>query len=549
MGLWGLGMSFDIKTAFTGDVATSPGEDVLCMAVKRAPRVPLPLVILLAAAVCALLFHTPYAASQLFVVPDSEEYAIGAQRIATLGQFNIEINHVVFPSRYLPWFSLMMAPAYWLWPQIIGSGIVVVFLLSLAGVWASYKIGERCVNVCAGVAAALIFAYLLHRWNLTLRIVTDGPAAAMVMSGCLLYLMWPVHKMTLRRVVLVGVVVAVAVSLRSLFICMALPFAWGLLWRKKWRDAAVLFVPAMIIIGASALYQQLVFGDWRRTGYHYWCSVPYDFPELLLNWHNIGENIRKLLIAPVIVLVASSGAAAIYLLCGTCSGLCKKILFYIFLSCGPLVLFHQFYFWPDLRFFYPALMLLGLLPALAIGHALRHCSAWQMNSILTVLLIAALLGSLYTRHQHPEDTSRFDAAQMLAHVLPNDAWLVTGEDPVYFEPTVLRGTQREVIPMSRSVEYASKWVMPHRPQHVSPRPVNPTWHRNPALLTAGAREACPITLEDRGETILVALREGRPVYVYAWPGDMQNPSMVHLLNQCVLSVVEGSNLLYKLSLR
>ena len=78
------------------------------------------------------LWRSPWSASNLAIVPDSVEYAIGAQRLVTVGRYDLEIEGVSFPPRYPPWFSaLFLAPAYALAPSELGIGILPVLVLAL----------------------------------------------------------------------------------------------------------------------------------------------------------------------------------------------------------------------------------------------------------------------------------------------------------------------------------------------------------------------------------------------------------------------------------
>ena len=101
-----------------------------------------PLLLLLLA--IPFLYRAPYSASSLEIVPDSVEYAVGAQRIALLGRYDIAINHVAYPPRYAPWFSTdSLADLSWLTRGEMGSGILVVFAFALGGVLALYAVGCR----------------------------------------------------------------------------------------------------------------------------------------------------------------------------------------------------------------------------------------------------------------------------------------------------------------------------------------------------------------------------------------------------------------------
>src|SRR5260221_7365454 len=91
------------------------------------------LLFLVLALAAVRLWRTPWSAWELTPVPDSVEYAIGAQRLVTLGRYDLEIERVSYPPRSSPWISLALAPAYALAPRELGIGILPVFALALSG--------------------------------------------------------------------------------------------------------------------------------------------------------------------------------------------------------------------------------------------------------------------------------------------------------------------------------------------------------------------------------------------------------------------------------
>ena len=76
---------------------------------RLAPHLFLALALIAAA---ARLYRPAFGASDLYVTPDSGEYAVGAHRLATLGRYDLEIERIAYPPRYPPWFSLCLSPAY-----------------------------------------------------------------------------------------------------------------------------------------------------------------------------------------------------------------------------------------------------------------------------------------------------------------------------------------------------------------------------------------------------------------------------------------------------
>lgn len=103
----------------------------------------------------ALLYVRPYQASELRIVPDSVEYAVSANRLVTLGAFNLEIEHRGYPSRYPPWFPvLFVAPTYLLAGPDLGNAIYPVTLFAMAGLFAAWMVGCRFGTSWSGLAGS-----------------------------------------------------------------------------------------------------------------------------------------------------------------------------------------------------------------------------------------------------------------------------------------------------------------------------------------------------------------------------------------------------------
>jgi hypothetical protein len=121
----------------------------------------------------------------------------------------------------------------------------------------------------------------------------------------------------------------------------------------------------------------------------------------------------------------------------------------------PGTLFHLFYFYPDLRFHLLSLAMLCILAgagwATFLGESVRLRARWMLP-LLAVLSLALPASPA------PEPHRRI-VADAIARETPPNAVIVSAIEPAYFEPTVLRGTQRRIVPFSRSVEYAARSVM------------------------------------------------------------------------------------------
>ena len=90
-----------------------------------------------------ILFRTPYNASNMEIFPDSVEYAVGAQHLASMDGYHMQVGGRNLPPRYPPWFSMALAPAYWLFGSEIGNAIWVVFAFSMFGLLSAFEIGRK----------------------------------------------------------------------------------------------------------------------------------------------------------------------------------------------------------------------------------------------------------------------------------------------------------------------------------------------------------------------------------------------------------------------
>jgi hypothetical protein len=104
-------------------------------------------------------------------------------------------------------------------------------------------------------------------------------------------------------------------------------------------------------------------------------------------------------------------------------------------------------------------------------------------------------------------------AETIARETPRDAVIVSGLDPVFLEPYLLRGSSRTIVPASHNIEFASKFVAPESITSIDPPPRSVVDHRAPGLLRAGAIDPCPIVATENPDALVRWLRAGRRVFV------------------------------------
>lgn len=474
-------------------------------------RVLLPLLVALLAGF--RLYRSPWSASALEIVPDSVEYAIGAQRFATLHSYDIVIDGVSYPPRYPPWFSVaILAPVYALAPGEIGNGILPVLAFAIAAVVAAYTIGRKLAGEWAGVLAALALLSSPVVSVLSRMIMTDVPALALGLIACALYMTLSERDSGPWRFAVAGLLAAGAFALRNVYLAVLVPFLWLVLRGRGSRASkvAALLGPSALVAAATAVYNHAAFGDWRRTGYHFWCSVPYDYANLLFSPAYVRINLVQFLSVGALVTLAfgAAGIAVLVLRKPTGRG---PLLRFLLLAAVPGTVFHLFYFFPSIRFHLFALALLTVLGGAGIAVLVPEGVRRKLWFLPALLVLAVFV---WPRQAEPEPARR-KVAEALARETPRDAVVVSAIDPVYLEPFILRGTQRRVVPVSRGIEYASKVATPRRIDQLDPPPTGPGDHRAPALLRAGAKEAVAFTADEAPNALIEWVRSGVPVYVDA----------------------------------
>lgn len=465
----------------------------------------------------AFLYRSPYSASSLETVPDSVEYAVAAWRLATLGGLNIAINGRAYPSRYPPGFSLLLAPAYTLAPGSLGIGILVVLGFALVGVGAAIAIGRRAGGLWGGVGAALALLLFKQYRDMSRLVMTDVPAAACGLAGCAIYLRLRRRSHALDELC-AGLLSALALALRVDMAAVALPFVLLMAQRRRWWGVARVVAPMLAVLAATAMYNQAVFGDWRRNGYHYWTAVPYDYPWLVWSPRYIHANLNSLL-AKQALLALAIGGVGVWVLRRTRPNLLRRTLLYLCLAAGPGSVAHLFYFSTGLRFYLLPLSIWTLLGGAGLAALLPariRSRSWTVSLLLALALPAwAPVHKLF--HILP---ARRVVADRLARSTPADAVIVTGLDPVYFTALVRGGSARTDVPTSRDVEYASKVVTLRRIAHPVPAPMlgHP---RSPGMFRGGARDVIAWTAEGHPRNLLAYALSGRPIYLdlsFAGPG-------------------------------
>ncbi|MBN8548962.1 MAG: glycosyltransferase family 39 protein [Deltaproteobacteria bacterium] len=471
----------------------------------------------------AVLWVTPYQASNLGI-SDSVEYAVAAERMLNQGTYSLQIEGHNLPPRYAPWFSaLFIVPSMILTSPNLGNSIWPILVFAMLGVSIAFCVGRRLSGNWGGILSA--FAVLLdpgYRYFSKFP-MTDVPSAVLVLLILTLCLVVTTRKEKSDWSFLtLGVLCALVASLRITSVLVVVPVLWAAVFavEKKGMLKRLLLAlsPVLFFFAVQAVYQLAIFGSPLRSGYEFWVPWPYDFFSKVFSLNYLATNLATLsLHTPTVLFVVlflagwpvlreKQGAAR----------LDREAFFRFFRLVGyfavPLVALYLLYFYSTSRFYLPMSVALYALIGSFIGAFLGPIEKHRVPALVCLLVIAA--GAAGWRSSAPIDPpARRIAADIMARTTANDALIVTGLDPVYLEPLVLRGTTRTVLPISRRIEYASKVVAWAPLYYREPYPQDLTTLPREYLLEAGGRDVVSSVALDGDDVVGTALASGRPVYI------------------------------------
>ncbi len=494
--------------AITGSTAARPGYE----------RWPL-IVLLLITAVW--LYRTPYSASDLPIPPDSVEYALAPLQLLETGRYEIVVQGRGLPPRYAPWFSVMaILPAYVLLDHEPGNAILPITCFAVAGVGFAWAIGRRIASIPGGILAALALLAVPSYSIWARQVMTDVPCTALMLAGCLLYLRIVSRPGSIWSDFFAGMLVAVAMLFRPLLAAMLLAFAVAILRsrRKLFVRAVALMLPIASAAVATFIYNRATFGSPLRNGYHFWTPVPSDYPALIFSLQYVRSNIHAIAATVLPALFVIAIVAWLLLrrrrdvaVDAAYQPLAQTVTFVLFTTVS-ILLFHLLYFFPGDRFHLPMMagtaVIAGSLVALLLGP--------RWSSTLKLLLPALLLLATVMRIITPEPApNRRLAAERVRLLTPENAMVISAIDPVYLGWFAAHGSPRQIVPVSRRVEYASKLIAPKKIVNPEPPPLRWSDHRAVGLIRGGAQEAVPFVASEQMDALTADAARGTPLFLEA----------------------------------
>lgn len=481
-------------------------------------------VLLLAVIAAVVLWQDSGIGAKLDIVPDSTEYALAAHRFASSGDYRILVDGSWLPPRYPPFFSvLVLAPAYLVLGPAIGNAIYPIIISGIAGIVVAFFLGRKIGGDWGGTAGALaLLAFSKYRlWSRSVMI--EIPAAALLLLACFLYVRLRGESREQPSAwLLPGAVIAFAALLRPVFAAAALPFLVCAVdtgrWRETFRKLAFLCGPLVAAGAAAMACNTAQFGSPFRSGYHFWTSVPYDYGNLTFSLSYVVSNfvlLRKtnliywLCLAVVLWILDRRFFASGKNDLSRQSAL-RAIGEFLLLGLGPVVVFHQLYFYPADRFYFPVLVLLFVTIGALAGSWLNRLPRAALAGVLAVALVGAFLVG---RGKAQPKVSRQTVADEIVRHTPEDAWIITGLEPAYLEYVTARDSRRRIVPISRHVEYAGKVLTPNRIPNPDPPPLRWDDHRCAGLLRGGARDAVRFVASEQLDRIADRLSGGARVFI------------------------------------
>lgn len=459
------------------------------------------------------LYCSAYDASDLRLAPDEIEYAVCAQRLATLGKYDLVLDGVSTPPRSTPWFSSVLAPAYFVPPHEPGNGVWIVFAFALAGVIIAMRIGSLVAGPIGGALASMALLSLPLYVRTARSIMTDCPSVVLGLAAVWSFVRWSAREVRVRDSVIAGLIVALATAFRSVNVAMLLPFVWlaARAERNRFAHFCALLAPLVVLLVADGVYDHAAFGSWRRTGYQFWVAVPADYPDLVLSLSYLKLNLATFA-RPDAWRPLSLGAIGSVLIALRRPPHWKRLLGAAAATALPIVAFHLAYFYQGLRFHEYLLALCKLLGG--IGIACLVPASWRerrLSSIASVVLIAIAFAVIQPLPR--VEPRRRETVDAVLRATPDDAVIVSGLEPVYIAAFAPPGSRRTFLAASRDVEFASKVLVRTRIPRELAKPRNAFDHSARGLLEHGGRQAIAHTADEMHAEIDAWVRAGRGVFL------------------------------------
>ena len=245
-------------------------------------------------------------------------------------------------------------------------------------------------------------------------------------------------------------------------------------WKKRFLYWGILILPALLTLCGTLYYNYRTFGSIRRSGYHYWCPVPYDFPSLLFDFSYAGKNFSVLLKTgvpvPFLFLLFSG---VIYILIQRKKGTDEKVFsvwkwsfFFVLFHYLLLISLYICHYFCFERFFLPSSVLALCTGSIALWRGLLLCTKRKyikkLSHIFSLLALAAAGAASYriSPMQLPVTYTEITLLKYCKNLLPEKSYLIINFNPAL--SSFYLGKEQKVLPFSRELEYAGKVIAPEK---------------------------------------------------------------------------------------
>ena len=486
------------------------------------------------------------------VIPDALENAFCADNFLREGRFGFYLNSVFHPSRYLPWFPLLfLAPFQALTGDVYGA--VYGSWTAAAGLAAVMFLSCRQTTVRPGPAGARDAVRGELAGLLTFPVLLLSPffialtGYAMTEVPYLLFCVWAMILWTrlavrpgvdMPSLIWCAVLIALGGSVRSsAYPMLLLPYVLIFMREKNWKRRFLLWflaaLPSAAVLLGSNLFNWAVFGSPFRTGYHFWCPVPYDFMTLTFHPRYAAEYLPRLVrekaFCPTMAFLAV--CAAWFLVSRAARG--EKIwsftkwtaweasMAFALLQSMIIFVLYIVYFFYDKRMYLPIPVMILPPAASAAANLLRVIfkKRQTVNWILAaaaIVLQTVVLHNLNNYHKAlreiPDDRAKLE---ILSAMLPGNAVLLSAFNPAVADRFFLHGTDRKVIQVNRIHEYADKIAAPRKVKECNPPPRDAFDNLAPGLLSQpGCYLPFPYALSDDPAGLNSIMKKNRQIPFY-----------------------------------
>ena len=479
-------------------------------------------------------FHVPSEYSRVFShVPDSVENTLGMESFMAGRGYTVHLNGVDYPPRYQPWFSLLFVA-----PALVFSGGNVLcawygcFAAGAVALLAAFLLGRKLESGACGVLLAAVLGAFADFARYANVAMTEVPHTMLLIFAALAWIrLCGNDKTRVRDHLVFGILCALAGALRSTALVLPILVLFPLVKRrpdgkKLFAALAAAWLPALAVAAANAIYNKAVFGEFFRSGYHFWDPVNYDYIDMTFGWRHLVGNLKgyansyNFLFLLLPAAVAAVGWAILrrrapekardvgYCCCFAAAVAAVTVAVYL-----PYFSFQE-------RFFVPVRALAMLCAAAA--SALLISTFFRRKSGEAVLVLAALAVAFFPwrapyAEQLEHDTLRSAKIALLVKMrdtLPENAVLLTIFQQGAAEYFFVGNSGRRIIPFFRCYEYAQMVTAKHRipaPPGSFAEMELPEAHRY--IAEHGGVRPYPLVYTESPGEVDKLIRSGIPVYV------------------------------------